>query len=87
MKTNRMLLVLCTSLWLLGCNTIHGMGRDIEEVFRQIQREQELARAYGITIDLSPSSMASQPVIPADPNTDPTTSADHDAPLKLIGGA
>jgi lambda family phage portal protein len=62
-------------------------GRDIEEVFRQIQREQELARAYGITIDLSPSSMASQPVIPADPNTDPTTAADHDAPLKLIGGA
>ncbi len=43
MKTNRMLLVLCASLWLLGCNTIHGMGRDIEKAGEVIQGSANLA--------------------------------------------
>ena len=34
MNMNRTLLVLCASLWLLGCNTIHGVGRDIEKAAR-----------------------------------------------------
>ncbi len=45
MKTNRMLLVLCTSLWLLGCNTIHGMGRDIEKAGEVIQGSAKLTDA------------------------------------------
>ncbi|MDT8953870.1 entericidin A/B family lipoprotein [Aeromonas caviae] len=43
MNANRMLLVLCTSLWLLGCNTIHGMGRDIEKAGEVIQGSANLA--------------------------------------------
>ncbi|ATP91435.1 entericidin A/B family lipoprotein [Aeromonas caviae] len=45
MKTNRMLLVLFTSLWLLGCNTIHGMGRDIEKAGEVIQGSAKLTDA------------------------------------------
>ena len=37
MNMNRTLLVLCASLWLLGCNTIHGVGRDIEKAGEVIQ--------------------------------------------------
>ena len=42
MKTNRMLLERCTSLWLLGCNTIHGVGRDIEKAGEVIQGSANL---------------------------------------------
>ena len=42
MNANRMLLVLCASLWLLGCNTIHGMGRDIEKAGEVIQGSANL---------------------------------------------
>ena len=37
MNMNRTLLVLCASRWLLGCNTIHGVGRDIEKAGEVIQ--------------------------------------------------
>ncbi|MEZ6929745.1 entericidin A/B family lipoprotein [Aeromonas sp. S16(2024)] len=43
MNANRMLLVLCASLWLLGCNTIHGVGRDIEKAGEVIQGSANLA--------------------------------------------
>ncbi len=42
MNANRMLLVLCASLWLLGCNTIHGVGRDIEKAGEVIQGSANL---------------------------------------------
>ena len=45
MKTNRMLLERCTSLWLLGCNTIHGMGRGIEKAGEVIQGSAKLTDA------------------------------------------
>ena len=64
-------------------------GRDLEQVFRQIQRENELAERYGVTLDLSPTSQAAQPSVnpgaPVDSNS--VGASDHDAPLKLIGGA
>lgn len=65
------------------------LGRDIEEVFREIKREQELAERYEITLDLSPSSSASQPLVnPAAPSDAGAPDASHeDAPLRLIGGA
>ena len=43
MNMNRTLLVLCASLWLLGCNTIHGVGRDIEKAGEVIQGSTNLA--------------------------------------------
>ncbi|MFM5229308.1 entericidin A/B family lipoprotein [Aeromonas media] len=43
MNKNRTLLVLCASLWLLGCNTIHGVGRDIEKAGEVIQGSANLA--------------------------------------------
>ena len=42
MNMNRTLLVLCASLWLLGCNTIHGVGRDIEKAGEVIQGSANL---------------------------------------------
>lgn len=42
MNMNRTLLVLCASLWLLGCNTIHGVGRDIEKAGEVIQGSTNL---------------------------------------------
>ena len=42
MNMNRTLLVLCASLWLLGCNTIHGVGRDIEKAGEEIQGSANL---------------------------------------------
>lgn len=45
MNAHRMLLVLCASLWLLGCNTIHGMGRDIEKAGEVIQGSANLTDA------------------------------------------
>ncbi|HBL01670.1 entericidin A/B family lipoprotein [Aeromonas media] len=42
MNKNRTLLVLCASLWLLGCNTIHGVGRDIEKAGEVIQGSANL---------------------------------------------
>lgn len=63
-------------------------GRDLEEVFRQIEREQKLAERYGVTLDLSPTSQAAQPQVTS-PAADGSAvgASDHDAPLKLIGGA
>ena len=43
MNKYRTLLVLCASLWLLGCNTIHGVGRDIEKAGEVIQGSANLA--------------------------------------------
>ncbi|MGY3859682.1 entericidin A/B family lipoprotein [Aeromonas intestinalis] len=43
MNKRRHLLVLCASLWLLGCNTIHGMGRDVERAGEVIQGSAKLA--------------------------------------------
>ncbi|MEG0008360.1 MAG: entericidin A/B family lipoprotein [Aeromonas sp.] len=37
------LLVLCACLLLLGCNTIHGMGRDVEKAGEVIQNSSKLA--------------------------------------------
>ena len=42
MNMNRTLLVLCASLWLLGCNTIHGVGRDIQKAGEVIQGSANL---------------------------------------------
>ncbi len=42
MSKYRTLLVLCASLWLLGCNTIHGVGRDIEKAGEVIQGSANL---------------------------------------------
>ena len=42
MNMNRILLVLCASLWLLGCNNIHGVGRDIEKAGEVIQGSANL---------------------------------------------
>lgn len=42
MNMNRTLLVFCASLWLLGCNTIHGVGRDIEKAGEVIQGSANL---------------------------------------------
>ena len=46
MNANRMLLVLCASLWLLGCNTIHGVGRDIEKAGEVIQGSANLTSEH-----------------------------------------
>lgn len=43
MNKCRHLLVLCTCLLLLGCNTIHGMGRDVEKAGEVIQGSAKLA--------------------------------------------
>lgn len=74
-------------------------GRDIEDVFADIQREEELARTYGVTLDLSPSSQAANPVVngpgqspggnPAlapDPEDNPADASARAASLKLLGG-
>ncbi|MGY3943945.1 entericidin A/B family lipoprotein [Aeromonas tecta] len=45
MNKRRNLLVLCACLWLLGCNTIHGMGRDVEKAGEVIQNSSKLADA------------------------------------------
>lgn len=46
MNMNRTLLVLCASLWLLGCNTIHGVGRDIEKAGEVIQGSANLTSEH-----------------------------------------
>lgn len=64
-------------------------GRDLEEVFQQIQREQQLAEQYGVTLDLSPTSQSAQQFLnpAAPPDTGAPGASISDAPLKLIGGA
>ena len=63
-------------------------GRDLEDVFRGIKREQDLAAQYGITLDLSPTSTANNPLInpPASADNGAPGASDVDARLKLIGG-
>ena len=46
MNKYRTLLVLCSSLWLLGCNTIHGVGRDIEKAGEVIQGSANLTSEH-----------------------------------------
>lgn len=60
-------------------------GRDIEEVFANIRREEELAREYGVKIDLSPSSQARDPIIGA-PAAAPGPASARQAALSLLTG-
>lgn len=43
MSQCRNLLLLIACFWLLGCNTIHGMGRDVERAGEVIQDSSKLA--------------------------------------------
>lgn len=43
MNRLRGLLMLCACLLLLGCNTIHGMGRDVEKAGEVIQKSANLS--------------------------------------------
>jgi lambda family phage portal protein len=59
------------------------LGRNLEDLFREIARENELAAQYGVTLDVSPVASARAPVYGAPPpNNGTTTPTGEDLPAR-----